>query len=147
MRPASGEQQGGRSISLCGRLMTRERVGDDPDRHVSGPSMARRTIGFAHEHSLERRGVGSELWAGSGRAVAARFDGGAAPRPKQAHRALVDIQGLNVLRSGVRLRAEFVCGLACDVSEDVQREDAPESVHDRRRGVGGVLVEVDDRAR
>ena len=60
----------------------------------------------------------------------------------------LDTRGrLDLPRNGGRLRAEFVRGRACDVSEDVQREYAPESVSDGRRGVGGVLVEVDDRAR
>ncbi len=38
----------------------------------------------------------------------------------------------------------WACG---NVSEDVEREYAPESVHDGRRGVGGIFVELDDRAR
>ena len=54
---------------------------------------------------------------------------------------------LLVAGSAIRLRTEFVRGRAGNVREDVQREHAPESVHDRRRGVGGVVVEVDDRAR
>ena len=144
---AAAESRGERAASAFGtaRLQRVDRNGN-PDRQSPVGRWSRRTIGFAREHSLERRGVG-EFWAGSGRAIAARFDRGAAPRPKQPHWALVDIQGLNLLRSGVRLRAEFVCGLACDASEDVEREHAPESVHEGRRGVGGIFVEVDDRAR
>ena len=57
-RPAYGEQQGGRSISLCGRLMTRERVGDGPVVAIRPARWRRRPIGFAHEHSLERSGAG-----------------------------------------------------------------------------------------
>lgn len=76
-----------------------------------------------------------------------RFDSGLAPRPEQADRALVDTQGLSPLSSGDRLRVGFVCGLASDDCKDVEREHAPESVHEGRRGVGGVFVEVDDRAR
>jgi hypothetical protein len=55
--------------------------------------------------------------------------------------------GPNLLRSGDRLCAEFVCGLACDVSKDIEHEHAPESVYEGRRGVGGIFVEVNDRAR
>ena len=58
-----------------------------------------------------------------------------------------DRSTLVLCRGAIRLRAEFVCGFACHPSEDVQREHAPESVHEGRCGVGGVFVEVDDRAR
>jgi hypothetical protein len=66
--------------------------------------------------------------------------------PKQAHRALMDTQRLNELRSGDRLRAEFVCGLG-DAREDVEREQAPESIHEGRCDVGGIFVKLDDPAR
>ena len=54
---------------------------------------------------------------------------------------------LLVARSAIRLRTEFVCGRAGNVREDVQREHAPESVHDRCCSVGRLVVEFDDRAR
>lgn len=37
--------------------------------------------------------------------------------------------------------------IVCDGGEDAEGEQAPESVDERRGGVGGVLVEVDDRLR
>ena len=76
----------------------------------------------------------------------AKVGGAILGRPRERDRARRR-RGVKFAGGEDRLRAGFVDGLACNVSEDVQREHAPESVYDRCCGVGRVVVEVDDRAR
>ena len=112
------------------------RVVSGPSRHRCGRSHPLRTLAA---HRRDGPGAAAVPTCGSVNVAGASGRGHRPAREMPAASEFGSEQGV--------LPAEFVRGFAREVGEDVQREDATETVDDRCCSVGRVPVEVDDRAR